>query len=114
MIAAYIVAFAACLCTVLAQLLLKHGAGKSHGRHAVRLWWNAGTLSGYALFFAATLFNLKAFQVLPLKSAVIFQALTLVAVVAGACLFFKERLTRWSTAGLVLVLVGVGVFNLPT
>lgn len=113
MVAAYMVALAACICTVGAQLFLKHGALGSHGRHAFRLWWNPWALSGYALFFAATLLNLKAYQILPLKAAVYLGALTLASVVVGSRAVFGERLSGRAMAGLGLVLAGILVFNLP-
>ena len=111
--AAYGYALAACLATVAAQLLLKRGAAASHGRHPLRLWWNPGTLVGYGLFFLATLLNLAAFQLWPLKVGVALGALTLVAVVAGSRLFFREALIGPAIGGLLVVLAGVLVFNLP-
>lgn len=110
---AYGIALAACLGTVAAQLLLKQGAVRCHGRHALRLWWNPWALSGYALFFAATLLNLKAYQILPLKAGVVFGALTLVAVVVGSRVFFREKVAGRALAGLGLVLAGILAFNLP-
>ena len=110
--AAYGYALAACLATVAAQLLLKRGAAASHGLHPARLWWNPGTLAGYGLFFLATLLNLAAYQLLPLKVGVALGALTLLGVVAGSRVFFREALSGPAAGGLLLVLAGVLLFNL--
>jgi drug/metabolite transporter (DMT)-like permease len=99
--------------TATAQLLLKAGARRSHGRHAARLWANRQSLLGYLLLFGVTLCNLAAFRVLPLKLAVMLAPLVLILVVAGSRLCFREPLTRPTLAGLALILTGLAVFNLP-
>ncbi len=96
-----------------AQLLLKAGASRAHGRHALKLWANRQVLLGYAVFVAVTLVNLFAYRVLPLKMGVVFLPLMLLLVVSGSRLFFHEKLHRSSLAGLALILVGMIVFILP-
>ena len=109
---AYAYAGVACVLTALAQLMLKTGAMRAHGRPMLLLWLNPLVLASYAVFFVVTLLNLKAFQVLPLKVLVILQSLVLVMVVLGSSVFFQERLSKNAVAGLGLVLAGVLIFNL--
>jgi drug/metabolite transporter (DMT)-like permease len=100
--------------TATAQLLLKAGATRSHGRHALRLWANRQVILGYGVFFLVTLLNLAAYRVLPLKMGVVLSPLMLLLVVAGSRVFFHEKIHRSTLAGLALILVGVVVFNWPT
>ena len=97
--------------TAVAQLLLKAGAARSHGRHALRLWANRQVIIGYAVFFCVTLLNLAAYRALPLKTGVVLAPLMLLLVVVGSRIFFHERIHRSTLVGLGLILVGVAVFN---
>ena len=111
--AALVLALLGIVLTAAAQLLLKAGAARSHGRHALRLWANRQVILGYGVFFCVTLLNLAAYRALPLKTGVALSPLLLLLVVAGSRIFFHERIRPDTMLGLGLVLAGVAVFNWP-
>lgn len=105
-------ALTAVLLTAAAQLLLKAGALRMHGRHIVRLWLNPWVLVSYSLYLGVAMMNLYSFQVLPLKLFVVLSSLVLLLVVLGSRFFFLEELNRQALAGMALVLIGMVVFHL--
>lgn len=111
--AAALLAWAACVLTAVAQLILKRGARASGGRHLAMLWMNPWMFVGYGVMFVVTLMNLKAYQVLPLKYGVIFGPLTLVGVLLGSRWLFAEKLNRQAILGVWMILLGMLVFKWP-
>lgn len=95
------------------QLVMKAGANRSRGRHLAKLWINRGVILGYLGLFVTTILNVVAFKVLPLKTGVCLQPLSLLLVVAGSRLIFHEKLSRTTLVALGLILAGMIVFNLP-
>ena len=109
---ARLIALFAALLTATAQLLLKKGAGASHGRHALRLWVNPWMASGYGVFLLVVYLNTVAMRVLDYKWAVLLGSLTYLAVNLLARVFLRERLNRLQLAGMALILAGMLVFPL--
>lgn len=111
-VAAWILAVAACIFTAAGHLMLKAGALASRGQHLLSVWWNPWAVCGYALFFFVTLMNLKAFQLLPLKFFVVLNALVLLLVVGGSRMIFREEVGRKAFWGMGFILAGVCIFGL--
>ena len=104
------------LLTVVGQLLIKKGSAM------VRLdmgWWQAGLsllnryiVPGMLCALVAPLFYFFALTKIPLSIAFAFNGLNYVFVFIGGNYFFKERVNGIHVAGIVLIFVGVVVFNM--
>ena len=92
------------------QVLLKIGATRHGNSSAIRQYLNGYVLIGYCLFFLVTVINVYVFSVLPLKMANIFVALGYVGVLILSRMFLGERVKRQRLIGVVLIVVGVGLY----
>jgi drug/metabolite transporter (DMT)-like permease len=109
-VTATFLAIAGAFATALAQILLKAAARRRQHRSAVAIWLSLPGLAAGTLLFGATLLNLAAFSVLPLKVAVAIHPIVIVSVVAGSRIFLGERIGPSAAVGLALIGAGVGVF----
>ena len=62
--------------------------------------------------FLNTLINLKAFQVLPMKYAVMLNPLALLGVVFGSSWLFSENICPRAAWGIGLIVAGMLIFSL--
>ena len=109
----YIAAIIAVVLTAIAQLVLKKGA--LAGLKKQGFWgsyFNIYSLTGYGLFVVVTLFNLFALKKVQLKEMTFILPITFVIVPLLSVWIFKERLNQKQVAGIVLIALGVLIFNL--
>lgn len=92
------------------QVLLKVGANKHGDKYVVRQYLNVYVLTGYLLFFLVTVINVYVFSVLPLKMANILVAVAYVAVLVLSRVFLGELIDRKRLIGVLLIVVGVGLY----
>jgi drug/metabolite transporter (DMT)-like permease len=104
-------AVAGVVLTVVSQVLLKLGA-RRHGHRTIRLFLNFFTIGAYSLLFVVTLFNLYAFQRIPLKAAVVLVPSTLLLVWAASVLLLKEHFSGRQAIGAALIVLGMGIYFL--
>jgi drug/metabolite transporter (DMT)-like permease len=102
--------------TTLGQVFIKKGAGElvfHRGPAAlVRSFFNPNVLTGGAFVLFAPVAYLYALTALDLRVAFSFNGLSYVLVFLSGCWIFKERITPWHVAGILVVVAGVVVFNL--
>lgn len=108
----YFMAFLAVILTATSQALLKSGVGRAAGRSLVWIYANIYTVIAYSLFGIATLLNLYAYRILPLKVSAVIQPLTYILVGAYSHFILKERLNKRQYLGVVFIIIGVFVYNI--
>jgi drug/metabolite transporter (DMT)-like permease len=109
---AYILVF---LCSVfissVSQVLLKSSAGKEYGS-ALREYLNPKVILAYGIFFMATLLTIIAYKGVPLSMGGILEASGYIFVAVLSYFFLHEKIGKRKMLGLVVILVGIVVFNL--
>lgn len=109
----YIAALIGVFLTAIAQLILKKGALAGMKKKGFwQAYFNIYSLLGYGLFVVVTLFNLFALKKVELKDMTFILPITFVLVPLLSVLIFKEKLTKQQVWGIVLIAVGIFVFNL--
>ena len=107
MIKYYLVIVLAVLLSAAAQLLMKKSAARPH-KSVVFEYLNPIVLSGYVLFFCATVINLYALSHVKLAVAsALTESLTFICAMVTGRIFFAERLTRRKIIGSAVILIGV-------
>lgn len=92
-----------------AQLLLKHGA--MGGGNIVAQFMSPSTVGGLALYGIAAFFYVVALRAIPVSVAFPSVALSYVLVAFLGNLWFGEPLGAAHIAGIVLIVVGVGLLH---
>jgi Membrane transporters of cations and cationic drugs len=99
------------LLTSVAQILLKIGASKKNSNESVYL--NRTTISGYGLLVVVTVLSVLALKGIELK---VFYAaayaLNFILVAIFSWKFLGEPLSRKKVAGILLIALGILVFNM--
>ncbi len=102
--------------STLGQVFIKKGASRLvFGKGAASLarsFFNLHVMTGSAFVAFAPLFYLYALTLVDLRVAFSFTGLNYVLVFLSGFLVFKERVTPWHVAGIMVVVAGVVVFNL--
>ena len=93
------------------QILLKISAGKSYDS-AIREYLNPRVILAYGLFFASTLVTVVAYKYVPLSMGPILEATGYIFVTILGYLILKESVSRKKILGIVLILLGIAVYNL--
>lgn len=93
------------------QILLKISAGKSYD-NAIREYLNPRVILAYGLFFASTLVTVVAYKYVPLSMGPILEATGYIFVTILGYLILKESVSRKKILGIVLILLGIAVYNL--
>ncbi|OPX65134.1 MULTISPECIES: hypothetical protein [unclassified Methanoregula] len=107
----YGIAGCSILLTGLAQVLLKTGATQKSSDENIYL--NRFTLSGYSILLLVTILTVYSLQGIELKTfyaAAYSLAIVIVTVLSG--IFLREHLSRNKLTGILLILIGIIVFNL--
>jgi drug/metabolite transporter (DMT)-like permease len=93
------------------QVLMKMGALRSRSRGILASFLDPYTVAGYFLMFTSTITSTIALKVLPLKLTVSLLPLGYVIVVLLSLLVLGERMRRNQFWGMVIILVGIVLFN---
>lgn len=93
------------------QILLKISAGKTYD-NAIREYLNPRVILAYGLFFASTLVTVVAYKYVPLSMGPILEATGYIFVTILGYLILKESVSRKKILGIVLILLGIAVYNL--
>jgi len=100
------------LLTGIAHILLKLGSRQEMGRTRFGLIINPITISGYGLFVLVTLLSVIVLRFIPLKVLTAFSGLTFVVVLGLSHTILKEPIDREKIIGVLLIALGVIIFNM--
>lgn len=99
----------ATLFAAVGQLFFKKGAaGLAHWSQ----YFNGGILTGLLFYGAGTVLWIFSLSKIPLRQAYPFTALTFILVYLGAAFFLKEAVSLRGMAGVIVVLLGLGIIVL--
>jgi multidrug transporter EmrE-like cation transporter len=93
------------------QVLMKMGASRSKKRGILASFMDRYTMAGYFLMFTSTVTSTIALKVLPLKLTISLLPLGYVLVVLLSLFVLGERLRRNQFWGMLIILVGMVLFN---
>lgn len=103
------------LCAVLvssiSQIILKKSANAGH-RKIIREYFNKYIISGYILFFTATLINVMAYKGLPFKYGSILESAGYFMILILSNIFLREKITMMKLLGNIVIVIGIIIFNL--
>lgn len=99
------------LISSLSQVLLKISADKEYS-NIWKEYLNLRTMGAYGLFFLSTLITVFAYKYVSLSMGVVLEASGYIFVTVFGMLILKEKVGKKKMLGLVLILVGILVFNL--
>jgi drug/metabolite transporter (DMT)-like permease len=97
--------------TSIGHLLLKMAANRVAGSGA-RLYTHPLSVTGYAIFAFVAFLSIYAMKGLDMKVFFALNSLTYICIPVLAFLFLKESFTRNKVTGIVIISIGVLLFNL--
>lgn len=115
MILSFLLAFLAVFLTAISQILLKIGSKnrtKEERYSFLAKYLNIPAISAYGLLLVVTIISVTALREVPLKLFYVIASLNLVVVIALSKAILKENINKTMTIGIVLIFVGMMVFNI--
>lgn len=114
MIFSLILVFLAVLLTGISQILLKIGSAHQGKRKdsVLAAYLNLPTLFAYGLLLLVTVISVLAMKEIPLKMFYAIASLNFVVVVSMSWGVLKEEVNKKMIVGIVMIVLGVAVFNL--
>lgn len=100
------------LISSLSQVLLKISAEKEHS-NIWQEYLNLRTIGAYGLFFISTLITVIAYKYVSLSMGAVLEASGYIFVTVFGMLILKEKVGKRKLIGLILILIGILVFNMP-
>ena len=98
------------LVSSLSQILLKISAGKTYDSK-IKEYFNAPVIIAYGLFFLSTVVTVLAYKYVDLSLGPVLEATGYIWVTLLGYLILKEKVSRKKLLGLVVIIVGIIVFN---
>lgn len=98
------------LITSLSQVLLRLGAKDK--KTWLGSFLNLKTALGYSLFVIVVLLTTFASQGISMRAVVAWNSAAFLSTILMARLFLKERVSRGSLAGIVMIIIGLVVFSI--
>lgn len=92
------------------QIMLKKSANKTYD-NAIKEYLNPWVILAYGLFFGATLVTVLAYKYVPLSMGPILESTGYFFVTILGMIFLKEKVGKKKAVGLVVILVGIIIFN---
>lgn len=103
------------LCAVfvssVSQIMLKKSADKTY-ESKIKEYMNPRVIIAYGLFFGATLITVIAYKYIPLSLGPILESSGYFFVTILGMIFLKEKVGKKKAIGLLIILIGIIVFNL--
>ncbi len=93
------------------QILLKVSANKEYPSF-VRQYLNAFVIGGYGLLMVSMVITILCYDGLGYMAVVVMEPISYILVMIMARFIFKEKVTPFKIAGMVLIIAGIVVFNL--
>src|SRR5205807_1662879 len=94
------------------QIAMKQGALRRRDRPVLRSFVDPYLVAGYTLMVVSTVTSTIALKTLPLNRAVALLPLGYIVVVLLSVTVLSERMRRHHVWGMLIILVGIAVFNL--
>ena len=98
------------LVSSVSQILLKISAGKTYDSK-IKEYLNAPVIIAYGLFFLSTVVTVLAYKYVDLSLGPVLEATGYIWVTLLGYLILKEKVSRKKMLGLVVIIVGIIVFN---
>ena len=98
------------LVSSVSQILLKISAGKTYDSK-IKEYLNAPVIIAYGLFFLSTMVTVLAYKYVDLSLGPVLEATGYIWVTLLGYLILKEKVSRKKLLGLVVIIVGIIVFN---
>ena len=98
------------LVSSVSQILLKISAGKAYDSK-IKEYLNAPVIIAYGLFFLSTVVTVLAYKYVDLSLGPVLEATGYIWVTLLGYLILKEKVSRKKMLGLVVIIVGIIVFN---
>ena len=108
----YILIYLAVVLVAAGQVLLKQGSGRG-GLNLGILRLNLYVTLGLAALAMSMFMNVRALSVVPLRDVAFIMPTVYILVPLFARIFLRERFSRRTILGTLLILVGMIIFNLP-
>ena len=99
------------LLAAFSQLLLKKSAMSNHNSRIAE-YLNLYVISSYGVLFGTTLINMIALRVIPYKLVPMLGTVSYIFVILLSKLIIKEKIGRKKWIGMILIIVGIVVFNI--
>jgi len=93
------------------QIMLKKSANKSYD-NKLKEYMNPWVIIAYGLFFSATLVTVIAYKYVPLSLGPILESSGYFFVTILGMIFLKEKVGKKKAIGLLVILLGIVIFNL--
>lgn len=109
----YILIYIAVILAATGQIFLKLGSGQGGvnlGLMQVNLW----IVLGCAAMTVSMLLNIRALSVVPLRDMAFILPMVYVLVPLFSRILLGERVTQQTITGTVIIILGVGLFNIPS
>jgi len=106
-----IIAIVSVIIAGFSQILLKKGAMRPHVSF-VDDYLNFPVIMGYVLMFSSVLATMFAYRGVKYMTVQIIESLGYILVPVLSYIFFKERFTLNKVVGIIIILVGIAVYNM--
>lgn len=93
------------------QILLKISAKKQYDSK-LKEYLNPLVIISYVLFFGCTLVSMYALKVVPISMSPLLEATGYIFVAIMSVIFLKEKMKKKQVIGIILIIIGIGVFTL--
>lgn len=93
------------------QIVLKKSADRKY-ENRVKEYLNMPVMVAYGLFFCSSLMTVMAYRGVPLSMGPVLEATGYLWVSILGVLFLKERISKKKAIGLLVLVIGVLVFNI--
>ena len=99
------------LVSSVSQILLKISAGKTYDSK-IKEYLNAPVIIAYGLFFLSTVVTVLAYKYVDLSLGPVLEATGYIWVTLLGYLILREKVSRKKLLGLIVIIVGIIVFNI--
>ncbi len=106
-----IVKVAGVLIAAFSQLLLKKSAMK-HYDSWIREYLNVYVIGAYGMFFISTFMGVYALKGISISFSTIVESLSYILIPVLTFLFYKEKISLRCLIGIVIIIIGIIVYNI--
>ena len=99
------------LIAVISQILLKKSANE-HYDNKLREYLNEFVIVGYGLFFLSSIISVISLKGIAISYSSIIESLSYILIPISSYIFLKEKINKKQLIGMVIIIVGVLIFNL--
>ena len=109
----YLITYFAVILAAFGQIMLKLGASTSGTKMMGVLHFNLWVLAGLCAMFFSMLLTVRALSVIPLRDMSFIIPTIYILVPILSRIFLKERLSRKTILGTIILISGIILFNIP-